>query len=82
MFRQVQYYSDALRQPQGLYIKKISRSRREGTGGDYSHVLEGIEHEIRHFHSLGLVYNDVNSSNIMTDEDGTPVIIDFGSVAV
>jgi serine/threonine protein kinase len=33
--------------------------------------LEGI----KHLHSLGLVHNDINPSNIMLDEHGIPVII-------
>lgn len=45
---------------------------------DWSHILAGIESGIRHLHSLGIVHNDINPSNIMMDGD-TPVIIDFGS---
>jgi len=45
--------------------------------------LYGVERGIRHLHSLGLVHNDINPSNIMfdedTDEEDTPVIIDFDS---
>jgi serine/threonine protein kinase len=41
--------------------------------------LVGILDAIRHLHSLGLVHNDLNPSNIMFDELDEPVIIDFGS---
>lgn len=45
--------------------------------------LYGVERGLRHLHSLGLVHNDINPSNIMidedTDEEDTPVIIDFDS---
>ncbi|KAH6974949.1 kinase-like domain-containing protein, partial [Ilyonectria sp. MPI-CAGE-AT-0026] len=41
--------------------------------------LQGIESGIRHMHSLGLVHNDINPSNIMIDSADRPVIIDFGS---
>ncbi|KAL5366373.1 kinase-like domain-containing protein [Aspergillus floccosus] len=40
--------------------------------------LDNIETGIRHLHSLGIIHNDINPSNIMFDGD-TPVIIDFGS---
>ncbi|KAF9893183.1 hypothetical protein FE257_011606 [Aspergillus nanangensis] len=37
-----------------------------------------IEGGIRHLHSLGIVHNDINPSNIMFDGD-IPILIDFGS---
>lgn len=40
--------------------------------------LNGVEKGIVHLHSLGLIHNDINPSNIMFDED-VPVIIDFDS---
>ena len=42
-----------------------------------SHGLERVESGIRHLHSLGLIHNDINPSNIMLD--GEIPIIDFGS---
>lgn len=44
--------------------------------------LHGVEMGIRYLHSLGLIYNDINPSNIMIDEDtnkDTSIIIDFDS---
>jgi serine/threonine protein kinase len=41
--------------------------------------LDGILAGIHHLHSLGIIHNDITPSNIMLDEDGTPVIIDFDS---
>jgi serine/threonine protein kinase len=41
--------------------------------------LSGILAGIRRLHSLGLVHNDITPSNIMFDDDGTPVLIDFDS---
>ena len=44
------------------------------------HILKGIESGIHHLHSLGIIHNDVNPSNIMFKaDDDTPVIIDFDS---
>ena len=31
--------------------------------------LHGVEISIRHLHSLGLIHNDINPSNVMIDED-------------
>ena len=41
--------------------------------------LEDILKGIRHLHSLGLVHNDINPANIMLDNNGTAVLIDFDS---
>ncbi|KAJ5946084.1 hypothetical protein N7454_002923 [Penicillium verhagenii] len=44
----------------------------------YSLVLTDVESGIKHLHSLGLVHNDLNSSNIMIDND-RGIIIDLDS---
>lgn len=62
--------------PGSLTKRKLRNSRQ--TTKDYSYVLAGIESGIKHLHSLGLVHNDLNPSNIMLDGDNA-VIIDFGS---
>lgn len=44
--------------------------------------LHGVEMGIRHLHSLRLIHNDINPSNVMIDEDtdkDTSIIIDFDS---
>ena len=41
--------------------------------------LDGILAAIQHLHSLGIVHNDINPANIMLDEDGTLILIDFDS---
>lgn len=48
---------------------------------DVESFLEGVEKGLKHLHSLGLVHNDLHPANIMfaTEEDETPIIIDFGS---
>ncbi|KAI9717119.1 MAG: hypothetical protein M1812_004867 [Candelaria pacifica] len=51
---------------------------------DYSHSLtkyvEGIRNGIQYLHSLNLIHNDINPSNIMLNaKDDVPVIIDFDS---
>ncbi|KAL4061768.1 kinase-like domain-containing protein [Scleroderma citrinum] len=42
-----------------------------------SEIIEGVHAGLRHIHSLGYVHNDVTPTNIMIDEDGHPVLIDF-----
>ncbi|KAJ2894094.1 uncharacterized protein MKZ38_007933 [Zalerion maritima] len=61
----------------GSFTKRKSRSIRQNTR-DYRYVLGGLERAVRHLHSLGLIHNDINPSNIMLDGD-VPVIIDFES---
>ncbi|KXG53609.1 uncharacterized protein PGRI_006590 [Penicillium griseofulvum] len=46
---------------------------------DIESGLEGILAAIKHLHSLGLVHNDINPANIMLDDDGTFILIDFDS---
>lgn len=61
------------------FMKRKLSATRQGLGlGDYGHMLDGIESGLKHLHSLGLVHNDVNPSNIMRDGDDW-VLIDFGS---
>ena len=45
---------------------------------DYSRILTDVESGLHPLHSLGLVHNDINPSNIMIADDRA-VIIDFGS---
>jgi serine/threonine protein kinase len=60
----------------------LTMDRRLSAGDDNESVtkacLDGILAGVRHLHSLGIVHNDITPSNIMFEEDGTP-IIDFGS---
>jgi serine/threonine protein kinase len=51
---------------------------REAATFDKSLCLRGIEDGVRHMHSLGLVHNDLNLSNIMMDGN-RPVVINFDS---
>lgn len=41
-------------------------------------ILDGVERGIKHLHSLRLIHNDINPTNIMFDGD-TPIITDFDS---
>lgn len=63
--------------PEG-HSKREAKLLPQDATRDWSQILAGIESGIRHLHSLGIVHNDINPSNIMLDGD-TPVIIDFGS---
>jgi len=41
--------------------------------------LDGILEGLLFLHTLGFVHNDINLTNIMLDNKGMPVIIDFDS---
>ena len=41
--------------------------------------LQDLLAAIKHLHSLGLVHNDINPANIMLDQEGTLILIDFDS---
>ncbi|AEO70700.1 uncharacterized protein THITE_2122389 [Thermothielavioides terrestris NRRL 8126] len=46
---------------------------------DKAKFVKGLESAVAYLHSLGLAHNDINPYNIMVRQDGTPVLIDFGS---
>lgn len=85
----LQRYGTTLMQavnPRGFMKRQLAATRQHGLGHglglgeSYGHMLDGIESGLKHIHSLGLVHNDVNPSNIMRDGDGDDwVLIDFGS---
>ncbi|KAJ5739768.1 hypothetical protein N7533_012552 [Penicillium manginii] len=60
------------------YFMTLSQRMREAATFDKSLCLRGIEDGVRHMHSLGLVHNDLNPSNIMMDGN-RPVVINFDS---
>lgn len=62
--------------PRG-HMKRAYRHYSQ-TLADRDSILDGIESGIHHLHSLGLIHNDINPSNIMLNGN-TPVIIDFNS---
>lgn len=41
--------------------------------------MAALESAIYHLHSLGWAHNDLNPGNILVNEAGMPVLIDFGS---
>jgi serine/threonine protein kinase len=47
---------------------------------NHAAILDGISKGLTFLHeTLGLVHNDINLANIMLDDAGDPVIIDFDS---
>ncbi|RDA90469.1 hypothetical protein CP533_3953 [Ophiocordyceps camponoti-saundersi (nom. inval.)] len=60
------------------YSLTLEDMLEDGTSFNTACCLRGIEAGVRHMHSLGLVHNDLNPSNIMMEGDN-PVIIDFDS---
>lgn len=54
-------------------------SGRELVKDDMKIGLRDILSAIKHLHLLGIVHNDINPANIMLDNDGTFILIDFDS---
>ena len=46
---------------------------------DKGPFMQALTSAIDHLHSLGWAHNDLNPGNILADEQGMPVLIDFGS---
>ncbi|KAF3071537.1 hypothetical protein CFAM422_006137 [Trichoderma lentiforme] len=46
---------------------------------DKNRIMSGLRAAVDHLHSIGLAHNDINTANIMLDEEGEPKLIDFGS---
>lgn len=46
---------------------------------DKEPFMQALNSAIYHLHSLGWAHNDLNPSNILVDEEGMPILIDFGS---
>ncbi|KAG6188147.1 hypothetical protein E4U10_005294 [Claviceps purpurea] len=59
------------------YKMTLSERMKVDAPFDKEIFLDGVERGIRHLHSLDIVHNDINPSNIMLDELDRPVIIDF-----
>jgi serine/threonine protein kinase len=60
--------------------KRLERLSQHGMGTiDREPFMEALESAIHHLHSLGWAHNDLNPGNILVNEAGMPVPIDFGS---
>jgi hypothetical protein len=68
-----------------ICLKKYARSLQHAVWNedhtlDSAKILDGISEGLRFLHeTLGLVHNDINPSNIMLNDTGDAVIIDFDS---
>ncbi|EFW20402.1 hypothetical protein D8B26_003210 [Coccidioides posadasii str. Silveira] len=61
------------------YSMNLFQRLKKESSCDRILCLQEIESAIRHMHTLGLIHNDLNPSNIMMDKMDNPVIIDFDS---
>lgn len=74
-------YTETLMQrvnPGKLGKRPFASQVRRGMSDEVQRWMDGVESEMRHLHSLGILHNDINPSNIMLDGN-IPVIIDFDS---
>jgi len=46
---------------------------------DYEKFCKSLDEQISKMHNAGLYHRDLHTDNIMTDEEGLPIIIDFGT---
>ncbi|RDW61115.1 uncharacterized protein DSM5745_10613 [Aspergillus mulundensis] len=65
--------------PRRLDRSSFRMSSRNLVTADMRERLAGIRSAIEHLHAHGIVHNDVNPTTIMLDENGTFVLISFGS---
>ncbi|KAJ8129876.1 hypothetical protein O1611_g3754 [Lasiodiplodia mahajangana] len=61
------------------YPATLSQRQDDLSTEDKKRIMRDIRSGVAHLHSLGLVHNDLNPSNIVLTDDGTAVIIDFDS---
>jgi serine/threonine protein kinase len=68
-----------------ICLKKYGRTLMKAVWGkdptlNHAAIMSGISKGLQFLHeTLGLVHNDINPSNIMLDDAGDPVIVDFDS---
>ena len=60
------------------YASAITERLKDSDAAKRSIYFEDIKEGIHHLHQLGLIHNDLNPSNILTDSK-IPIIIDFDS---
>ena len=64
------------------YKRTLHDAVQSGAPLDRDIIVSGIANGLQFLHdTLGLVHNDINPTNIMLDDQGHPVIIDFDSCA-
>ena len=67
----------------GICLKKYKYNLREAMENKISFNKEKCINEIsaaiNHFHSLGIVHEDINPSNIMFDKNMKAILVDFDS---
>ncbi|KAI9656023.1 MAG: hypothetical protein M1821_005084 [Bathelium mastoideum] len=62
------------------YPYNLTEYVRNGVGAiDTEVFMRTLEAAIHHLHSLGWAHNDLNPGNILVNEAGMPILIDFGS---
>ncbi|KAJ6782771.1 hypothetical protein PWT90_11034 [Aphanocladium album] len=66
--------------PKGLSKVHLMGTIRDLVNEGMRGWIQQLRSAVSHIHALGYVHNGITPSNIMLDEDGRPVLIDFGGV--
>ncbi|KZV96108.1 hypothetical protein EXIGLDRAFT_733932 [Exidia glandulosa HHB12029] len=65
----------------GVVLRRYPRTLRDavenGVQVDIPGIMAQLEDVVKYLHSLGVVHNDINPSNIMLTDDLRPILIDY-----
>lgn len=62
----------------GPSLEDIVQDRGALSGPDLLRLARGLAHALEAIHDAGVVHRDVKPSNVLFDDEGDPVLIDFG----
>ena len=68
-----------MRYEHGENLRDILKHRKTLEEGELRHILFPILDGLEHIHQGGFLHRDIKPSNIFIREDGSPLLLDFGS---
>ena len=83
----IEYYGCRVRRGRitGIVLERLDQTLAEYVSTpafqqlDKIKFFEALESAVYSLHSIGLAHNDLSPLNVMVKNDGTPILIDFGS---
>jgi serine/threonine protein kinase len=61
------------------YQRNLLAHLKRGDNVEIGGFASALASAVSHLHSLGFAHNDINPENNMVDDNGKPILIDFGS---